>query len=122
MLRAAACASAAEIPLTRNLVLDFCYIKSLSTFKKIAIFKKIFKKIAIMEAFGAYSDSDSEEAQNHDASSAPAAPLFKPAWQEEALDADDSDEDAGVQAAAEEAKRIKGSALPAAGPGCEGPG
>ena len=75
-----------------------------------------------MEAFAGYGSGSEEEEGDQDESSAPAAPLFKPAWQEEALDADDSDEDAGVQAAAEEAKRIKGSALPAAGPGCEGPG
>ena len=75
-----------------------------------------------MEAFAGYGSGSEAEAEGDNESSAPAAPLFKPAWQEEALDADDSDEDAGVQAAAEEAKRIKGSALPAAGPGCEGPG
>jgi hypothetical protein len=78
----------------------------------------------VLAGYGSGSEDSSEAAgDDQDASSAPAAPLFKPAWQEEALDADDSDEDAAVQAAADEAKRIEGCALPASAvsPGCAGP-
>ena len=81
-------------------------------------------QMEVLAGYGSGSEDSSEAAgDDQDASSAPAAPLFKPAWQEEALDADDSDEDAAVQAAADEAKRIEGCALPASAvsPGCAGP-
>lgn len=81
-------------------------------------------KMEVLAGYGSGSEDSREAAgDDQDASSAPAAPLFKPAWQEEALDADDSDEDAAVQAAADEAKRIEGCALPASAvsPGFAGP-